>query len=108
VAWIEGGEPDSFYRVHLARHGSTLTRTGSFVGDQLVLASVVPLLAGRPKLAATLFGTGLGVMVLSHAVEGNLGDELRSVARAPLRSLRAEGRFLLGMWRAGPTRYQAA
>jgi hypothetical protein len=47
-------------------------------------------------------------MVLSHAVEGNLGDELRSVARAPLRSLRAEGRFLLGMWRAGPTRYQAA
>ena len=96
---------DAFYDAHIARNGSSLNRWVVFVGDHVLLGSML-LALKRPRSGLKAYGSALTALVLGHLVfERNLGQEVSALAKHPLLSLRAEGRFLRAMWRSGPSRF---
>jgi hypothetical protein len=98
----EGGEAEAAFRAHVRRHEGLGARLGSAVGDPLVAAAAVALLAGRGRTATRLAAAGFATMVVGHLLTGNLRAELDALARHPLRSLRDEARFVAGPFRERP------
>jgi hypothetical protein len=97
---------EAYYRRHVMRHGDARNRWAVFVGDNLVLLSVLLLLRGRLRRAARLYTLGVATTVLGHlAFDHNLGEELQAIRDDPQRSLRAEARFLRGLWLKGPSAF---
>ena len=100
------GDFETFYRGHVMRHGGAANRWCVFVGDNLVLASLPLLLLRRPRLAVRAYMAGVATTVFGHlAFDHNLGEELRGISKDPRRSLKAEGRFLKGLWTRGPSTF---
>jgi hypothetical protein len=79
-----------FAAEHRSQHLSPFIRWSAVVGDYSLVAVLVALLLGRPRVAAAIFGLSTGSLVAGHVYEGNLFRGLRDLARHPIWGTRAD------------------
>ena len=105
---LEETDFEPFYRAHVARHCNAMNRWLVFIFDHVLLGSLL-LTLRRPRAGLSVYIGAFSVLVLGHALlERNLRAELDALLSDPLRSLRAERRFLVSMWRTGPAAFDPA
>ena len=81
---------EEFAAEHRGEHLSLLNRWFHIIGQYLNVAAVAAAVVGRRRAAAISAAASFAILSAGHAVEGNLVSTLRSLARHPIWSVRAD------------------